>query len=87
MTYESVIIFDLPIIETKNMIKMEKESMENTIEYENTHENKRYKDTLFRTVFNDKKYLLDLYNAVNGMSINAPVMKICRCGDFCIWQN
>lgn len=40
--------------------------MENTIEYENVQENRKYKDTLFRIAFREKKDLLDLYNAVNG---------------------
>jgi hypothetical protein len=28
--------------------------------------NKKYKDTLFRSIFNDKKRLLELYNAIEG---------------------
>ena len=28
--------------------------------------NRNYKDTLFRSLFEDKKLLLSLYNAVNG---------------------
>ena len=39
--------------------------MKETIEYQNIHGNTKYKDTLFRMVFKDKKDLLDLYNAVN----------------------
>ena len=34
-------------------------------QYENRI-NRRYKDSLFRKVFSDKKDLLDLYNALNG---------------------
>ncbi len=37
-----------------------------TIEYQNIHENRKYKDTLFRMVFKEKKDLLNLYNAING---------------------
>lgn len=33
---------------------------------EQTRVNRSYKDRLFRFIFNDKKELLDLYNAVNG---------------------
>lgn len=40
--------------------------MKKTIEYQNVHENRRYKDTLFRMVFKEKEDLLTLYNAVNG---------------------
>lgn len=40
--------------------------MEEIIEYQNIQENRKYKDTLFRMVFKEKKDLLDLYNAVNG---------------------
>ena len=39
--------------------------MKETMEYQNIRENKKYKDTLFRMVFKNKKDLLDLYNAVN----------------------
>ena len=35
-------------------------------------ENKNYKDTVFRMVFNNKQYLLDLYNAINGTSYTNP---------------
>lgn len=42
--------------------------MENTTEYENFNENRKYKDTLFRFVFKEKEDLLALYNAVNGTS-------------------
>lgn len=40
--------------------------MNETTEYQNIHENRRYKDSLFRMVFKKKEDLLDLYNAVNG---------------------
>ena len=35
-------------------------------------ENKNYKDTVFRMLFNNKQYLLDLYNAINGTNYNNP---------------
>ena len=35
-------------------------------------ENKNYKNTVFRMVFNNKQYLLDLYNAINGTSYTNP---------------
>ena len=34
--------------------------------------NRNYKDRLFRFVFNNKKDLLDLYNAINGTDYNNP---------------
>ena len=34
--------------------------------------NKKYKDRLFRMVFQDKESLLTLYNAVSGSSITQP---------------
>ena len=37
-----------------------------TIEYQNIHGNRTYKDSLFRMVFKKKEDLLDLYNALNG---------------------
>ena len=37
-----------------------------TIEYQNIHGNRKYKDSLFRMVFHRKEDLLDLYNAING---------------------
>ena len=37
-----------------------------TIEYQNIHGNRKYKDSLFRMVFRRKEDLLDLYNAING---------------------
>ena len=40
--------------------------MNKTIEYQNVHENQRYKDVLFRMIFKEKEDLLELYNAVNG---------------------
>lgn len=41
-------------------------------EYQNIHENRKYKDTLFRMVFKDKKHLLNLYNAVNNTDYRNP---------------
>ena len=46
--------------------------MKETIEYQNIHENRKYKDTLFRMVFKEKQHLLDLYNAVNGTVYENP---------------
>lgn len=40
--------------------------MNKTIEYENIHGNRKYKDSLFRKVFRKKSDLLNLYNAING---------------------
>lgn len=40
--------------------------MNETIKYQNIHENRKYKDSLFCMAFKSKKDLLDLYNAVNG---------------------
>ena len=40
--------------------------MKESIEYQNIQENRKYKDALFRMVFQEKKYLLELYNAING---------------------
>ena len=34
--------------------------------------NRKYKDTLFRSIFHDKKDLLSLYNAVNGTDYGNP---------------
>ena len=34
--------------------------------------NRNYKDRLFRFVFNNKKDLLDLYNAINGTNYDNP---------------
>lgn len=42
--------------------------MNETIEYQNIHGNRKYKDSLFRKVFRKKKDLLALYNAINGTS-------------------
>ena len=39
--------------------------MNETIAYQNVHENRKYKSDLFCAVFEDKKHLLELYNAVN----------------------
>lgn len=46
--------------------------MNTTTEYQNIHENRKYKDTLFRMVFKEKQHLLDLYNAVNGTDYDDP---------------
>lgn len=46
--------------------------MNETIEYQNIHENRKYKDTLFRMVFKEKTDLLDLYNAINGTAYDNP---------------
>ena len=46
--------------------------MNETIEYQNIHGNRKYKDSLFRMVFREKKHLLDLYNAMNGTSYDNP---------------
>ncbi len=46
--------------------------MKETIEYQNIHENRKYKDTLFRMVFKEKKDLLKLYNAINGTDYDDP---------------
>ena len=35
-------------------------------------ENKKYKDTVFRMLFNNKLYLLELYNAMNGTNYTNP---------------
>ena len=35
--------------------------------------NTKYKDRLFRLIFNDKKKLLELYNAVNESNYTSPV--------------
>lgn len=40
--------------------------MNETIEYQNIHGNRKHKDSLFRKVFRKKKDLLALYNALNG---------------------
>lgn len=37
-----------------------------TIEYQNIHGSRKYKDSLFRMVFHRKEDLLNLYNAING---------------------
>lgn len=38
----------------------------------NHHVNSKYKDTLFRMIFRDKKNLLSLYNALNKTSYTNP---------------
>ena len=34
--------------------------------------NRRFKDTIFRRIFSEKKYLLELYNALNGSDYDDP---------------
>jgi hypothetical protein len=34
--------------------------------------NKKYKDTVFTSLFNDRKRLLELYNAIEGTSYTNP---------------
>ena len=46
--------------------------MSEKIEYRNIHENRKYKDSLFRMVFHEKKHLLNLYNAMNGTNYANP---------------
>ena len=36
--------------------------------------NRKYKDTVFRMLFSDRKNLLSLYNAVNGTAYDDPSM-------------
>ena len=36
--------------------------------------NRKYKDTVFRMLFSDRKNLLSLYNAVNGTTYDNPSM-------------
>ena len=37
--------------------------------------NKKYKDRLFRLIFQDKKDLLELYNAINNSDYTNPLYK------------
>ena len=37
-----------------------------------TIENQKYKDTVFRMLFNNKAHLLELYNAINGTNYTNP---------------
>lgn len=46
--------------------------MNETIEYQNIHGNRNYKDSLFGMVFKNKEDLLELYNAVNGTAYTNP---------------
>lgn len=39
---------------------------------EETHSNRKYKDTIFRMLFREKENLLTLYNAVNGTAYTNP---------------
>ncbi len=51
--------------------------MNNTIEYQNIQENRKYKDSLFRMVFAKKEDLLKLYNAVNDTNYsNAEELEV-----------
>ena len=43
-----------------------------TIEYQNIHGNRKYKNSLFCKTFHKKKDLLNLYNALNGTNYNNP---------------
>lgn len=43
-----------------------------TTEYAKIHENRKYKDTLFRMVFKEKEHLLELYNAMNHTDYEDP---------------
>ena len=43
-----------------------------TNEYQNIYANRKFKDSLFRMVFNAREDLLDLYNAINGTSYTNP---------------
>lgn len=62
-SYDSVMKYD----------KMEEQQrMRKTIEYQNIHGNRKYKDSLFRLCFNNKKDLLDLYNAINRTDYDDP---------------
>ena len=46
--------------------------------------NRTFKSTVFIMVFEDKKNLLELYNAMTGdflfMNISPPIVPTCRCG-------
>lgn len=46
--------------------------MNQTIEYQDIHGNRNYKDSLFRMVFKKKRDLLELYNAINGTDYRDP---------------
>ena len=46
--------------------------MEETKKNESTRVIRNYKDTMFRMIFNDKKELLGLYNAINNTSYRNP---------------
>ncbi|MCM1287407.1 MAG: hypothetical protein NC240_03775 [Clostridium sp.] len=45
---------------------------EQTDNFNSVHTNKKYKDTVFRMLFSDKKELLTLYNAVNETNYDNP---------------
>ena len=46
--------------------------MEETLEMLEQTPNRRYKDTVFRMVFKEKKELLSLFNAIHGTSYSNP---------------
>ena len=46
-----------------NIRKLKKRNAKNQYEH---RVNRKYKDSLFRKIFSDRKDLLDLYNALNG---------------------
>lgn len=51
--------------------------MNNIINEQNIHGNRKYKDTLFRMVFSKKEDLLELYNAINGTAYdNVDELKV-----------
>ena len=49
--------------------------------------NRKYKDTVFRMLFSDRKNLLSLYNAVNGTTYDNPSMLDCYFGECCLYRN
>ena len=46
--------------------------MNDTTEYQNVHENRQFKSDLFCAAFGEKKYLLELYNTLNGTAYTDP---------------
>ena len=46
--------------------------MKETIKYQDIRGNRKYKDSLFRMVFQKKSDLLELYNAINGTEYTNP---------------
>ena len=47
-------------------------SSETIVTNEAAEAQRNFKDTVFRTLFNDKKALLSLYNALNGTNHTDP---------------